>query len=379
VLSTFLAAKPLYYDKIDYERMPRIYASIKEQLKIPKIIHLVGTNAKGTTGRFLATALHSLGYSVGHYTSPHILSFNERIWSNGHLASEEALERAHKELLGFLNAEDAAALSYFEYTTLLAIHLYANCEYLVLEAGLGGEHDATSVFENILTIVTPIARDHEAFLGNTIESIASTKLKAIQKRVLFAKQEHAIVYSIADTLLEHNNFECHRYNELLKESDLKNIELLQEHLKLPHYLKENLSVAIAALNLLQIPYSATDFNESRLYGRLTRIAPNVIIDVGHNELAAHAIVNALEGEKFTLVYNSYSDKNYKEILQILKDIIVEVALIPVADSRVESPTIMRETLDALALPYGEFKSLEAEKNYLVFGSFSVVEAFLGKM
>jgi dihydrofolate synthase/folylpolyglutamate synthase len=73
VLKDFLDNKPLYYDKIDYTRMPRVYESIKHHMQLPKIIHIVGTNAKGTTGRFLATALKNIGFSVGHYTSPHIL------------------------------------------------------------------------------------------------------------------------------------------------------------------------------------------------------------------------------------------------------------------------------------------------------------------
>jgi len=91
VLQKFLDEKPLYYEKIDYARMPRIYESIKSHFKIPKIIHLIGTNGKGTTGRFLATALHSLGFSTGHYTSPHILKFNERVWLNGRDVSSEIL------------------------------------------------------------------------------------------------------------------------------------------------------------------------------------------------------------------------------------------------------------------------------------------------
>ena len=91
LLSTFLHAKPLYYDTIDYERMPRIYAGIKSQLPYAKIIHIIGTNGKGTTGRFLATALHKKGFNVGHYTSPHIVKFNERIWKNGSDVSDEEL------------------------------------------------------------------------------------------------------------------------------------------------------------------------------------------------------------------------------------------------------------------------------------------------
>ena len=163
MLSSFLDNKPLYYNEIDYTRMPRVYKSIQKSLKLPKIIHLIGTNGKGTTGRFLATALYSNGYAVGHYTSPHILNFNERIWLNGSDIEDEKLEFAHEKLLSLLSKKDALSLSYFEYTTLLAMYIYQEVDYLVLEAGLGGEYDATSVFKNDLTLVTIIDMDHEAF------------------------------------------------------------------------------------------------------------------------------------------------------------------------------------------------------------------------
>ena len=76
ILNDFLALKPLFYDVIDYERFPKAYRQIASLLPKPKLIHLVGTNGKGSTGRFLATALFRAGKKTGHYTSPHILRFN---------------------------------------------------------------------------------------------------------------------------------------------------------------------------------------------------------------------------------------------------------------------------------------------------------------
>ena len=73
ILEKYLSNKPLYYEKIDYTRMPRVYEKIKSSLSLPKIIHIIGTNGKGTTGRFLAQALHSIGFHTGHYPSPHLL------------------------------------------------------------------------------------------------------------------------------------------------------------------------------------------------------------------------------------------------------------------------------------------------------------------
>jgi dihydrofolate synthase / folylpolyglutamate synthase len=202
MLKTFLDAKPLYYDKIDYTRMSRVYEKIKHHLKIPKVIHLIGTNGKGTTGRFLASALYSLGFTTGHYTSPHILDFNERIWLNGENSTNEDLEKAHQTLLTFLTKEDAENLSYFEYTTLLAMVVFEDLEYLVLEAGLGGEHDATAIFPKLLTLITTIDMDHQAFLGDTLQEITITKLNAIDKVAIIGTQVHTQVYELAQSLAQ---------------------------------------------------------------------------------------------------------------------------------------------------------------------------------
>lgn len=376
MLEKFLASKPLYYDVIDYTRMPRVYTCVKESIKLPKIIHIVGTNGKGTTGRFLATALYRQGYQCGHYTSPHILRFNERIWLNGVDIDDATLNKKHNELLSLLSSDDAKALSYFEYTTLLALYIYQDMDYIVLEAGLGGEYDATAVFENILTLVTPIDKDHEAFLGETISEIATTKMNAIQKYAILAKQNSDAVYDVAKAISHEKELKIEPYEALLDADDAVKIEQIAQKNHLPNYLRENLSLAIAALKYLGIGYSVENFDASRLFGRLTRLDKNILLDVGHNTLAAKSIFEALQGSKFTLVYNSFSDKDYRDILQILKPIISEVAIIKIEDYRAESIENIEKVLEELSLKYYHFKRIEEAKEYLVFGSFSVAEAFL---
>ena len=371
MLEHFLQSKPLYYNEIDYTRMPRVYESIKQSLKIPKIIHIIGTNGKGTTGRFLATALNANGFNIGHYTSPHILKFNERIWLNGSDVSDDILEDAHKKLQTLLSTEDGNSLSYFEYTTLLAIVVYENCDYVVMEAGLGGENDATAVFSKVLTLVTPIAKDHEAFLGDTLKEIATTKLRAVQKTAILGLQNDE-VYTIASSTCR----EVFRAEEFLYNNDLKKINIISKDLKLENYLEQNLSLAISALNFLKISYETADFKDARLFGRLSKIAKNIIVDVGHNALAASSIAKALSGNKYILIYNSYKDKDYYQILKLLRPIILHVELIDVEDKRIESDEAMHKALDSLNIRYKKFKEIEENHNYLVFGSFSVVEVFL---
>lgn len=377
-LEHFLNAKPLYYDEIDYTRMPRIYNTISSYLKIPSVIHLVGTNGKGTTGRFLANALHQSGARVGHYTSPHILKFNERIWKNGADVTDAVLEEAHQHLLALLTDEDAEALSYFEYTTLLAMCVYVDVDYVVLEAGLGGEHDATNVFDKTLSIFTPISFDHQAFLGDDLSSIARTKMRSMQKRALLGEQKESEVIRIFESILKEKEAIGYHIKDILGKDDIILVEVITKNLELPDYLSQNLATAVGAMRLLEIEPKLEYFQKPQLFGRLSSFKKNITVDVGHNVLAAEAIAKAFYSKKVILVYNSYKDKDYEEILSALCTIIDHVQIIKVDDVRVESEKLLKATLKRLNLKYCDFNGVDESKEYLVFGSFSVVEAFINQ-
>lgn len=373
----FLNKKPLYYDEIDLSRMPRAYERIKEHLfSNAKVIHIVGTNAKGTTGRFLATALKNSGFKVGHYTSPHIQSFNERIWLNGALVTNEALQKAHETLYTHLGEEFSHALSYFEYTTFLAMQLFLECDYIVLEAGLGGEFDATNVFEKELSLFTPIDFDHQSFLGDNITEIAQTKIRSMQKRALLGYQKHAVVRDIFQEIATQKSSKSYFLEELIVESDKSYLRELADQLNLADYMLDNISLALGALKLLDVPYNANTFNSAKLFGRLTELEENITIDVGHNLLAAEAIRKHFEGKKIVLIYNSFKDKDFYSILETLQDVIERVEIIEIDDARAVDGEVLESALKELALEYIPFHSIDRDKNYLVFGSFSVVEAFL---
>jgi len=376
MLQKFLDKKPLYYDEIDYQRMPNIYEKIKYRLKLPKIIHLIGTNGKGTTGRFLASALYKEGFHIGHYSSPHIVDFNERIWIDDNDVTDAQLEVGHKKLLTFLSQDDANSLSYFEYTTLLAIVMFEGLDYVVLEAGLGGEYDATSVFEKTLTLVTPIGIDHEAFLGDTLEQIATTKLNAIQNIAILSQQPNSEVYTIAQNIEIEKKVKIFKVEEFLESDDYIKIETISKNLALAPYLIQNLKLAISALKFLEIKYDIESFQTSKLFGRLTSFNKNILLDVGHNILASQAIVNSCKDEKYILIYNSYKDKNYKEIVKILKPIIKSVEIIEIDDTRIEKKSLLVETISELGLDVSSFIKIVEDEKYLVFGSFKVVEEFL---
>lgn len=376
-LQPFLATKPLFYDEIDYARMPKAYQSIASYLKLPKIIHLVGTNGKGTTGRFLAQMLRAKGLHVGHYTSPHILKFNERIWLDGVDVDDLTLEEAHKTLISWLEPSIAHTLSYFEYTTLLAMVIFSqSCDYVVLEAGLGGEFDATNVFPKCLSIITPIGLDHQAFLGESIEEIAQTKINSATGNIVLAKQYDVKVYPIAlykakvlhSKLYGVETFFDEPTNEILRAYGAKH--------NLPAYLQENFKTAFCALKVLGYDIDFKTFLPNILQGRCQKLLPNVTIDVGHNVMAAEALVASLGKKKVILVYNSYKDKDFRTILAILKPIVGEILVIEIDSPRAANQADLYDAAHALELPISSFSAIQNDKEYLVFGSFSVVEAFL---
>jgi len=365
----FLNRKPLFYKKIDLERMPKTYSLIKDKINIPPVIHIIGTNGKGSTGRFLAHTLLKRGFSVGHYTSPHIMEFNERIWINGKNIDDETLELIHQKLQKMLPENIINSLSYFEYTTLLAALAFEGLDYVIMEAGLGGEFDATNVFPKKISLITTIDYDHQAFLGNTIEEIASTKLNSIEKEAIIGKQIHKKIENVK-CKMENEGKKIYDYLEFFEKEE---IEKLKKDFKYAPFLFDNYLLAMSFLKKEKIDFDIKDLNGLTLPGRMQEIEKDLWIDVGHNPLAARAIVNTLP-KKVNLVYNTYSDKDYEEILKILKPKINKLYLIDVNNERIENPENIKKTAKKLGIKTEEFK--EIKKPMLVFGSFSAVEEFL---
>ena len=414
-LRTFLTSKPLYYKKIDHERVHIAYGILKPHIKRPTTIHIVGTNGKGSTGRMIAFLAWMHGRSgspdpddcipqkstmqkgdgnvgdrrarptVGHYTSPHILKFNERIWLNGLDASDEMLERAHERLYGILGQEVSDGLSYFEYTTLLAFVVFEECDLMVLEAGLGGEYDATNVCDKELSVITPIGIDHQAFLGETIEEIAVTKIRSIQTKALLAPQPYPKVVEVAQEIAMNVGADlrvCPIPNNRIGTSGVNTrvdpyaLEKIAQIKHWPDFLIQNARVAMAALDILGIPYDVNDLLSLELFGRFYPWRENIRIDVGHNPLAARAIVNAMEPGT-VLIYNSLDDKDYDEVLRVLSPKLKRVEIIRIDSQRAVTTEAIEASVKRTGLPYQYFDgTIHEDEHYLVFGSFYVVEAFL---
>ena len=372
---TFIEQKPLYYKEIDHERVHKAYALLKPYIKKPTVIHLVGTNGKGSTGRIMATLLHEKGTKVGHFSSPHILKFNERIWLEGEDSSDEVLEEGHERLYEILGQEICDGLSYFEYTTLLAFVVMEDMEVIVLEAGLGGEFDATNVVAKELSVITPIGLDHQDFLGDMIDKIATTKLNSIEDRVIIGFQNSIEVEGIALDIAKEKNAKITFLKDLVIREE---ILLLTQEMGWSLYLYENALLAVNALDILGLEYDIESLKKVKLFGRFYKLMPNVRIDVGHNLLAVEAIVEELktQKEKIVLIYNSLDDKDYHEILKTFRPFIKRVEILPIETQRAVDINLLHKSLEELTISYTNFQSIKEKNNYLVFGSFYVVESFI---
>jgi len=366
-LTQFLESKTLYYDKIDYDVIAKSWQILKEHIELPFVIHVIGTNGKGSTGRFIASIIHQNNKSLVHYSSPHIVEFNERIWINGSNSTDEELNFAHLKLQERLPENLIEQLTYFEYTTLVAILLSSEMDYIVLEAGLGGEFDATNVVHNNLTVVTTIDLDHQDFLGNTIEEIASTKMRSCDESYILSHQINDEVYTIQQEILKDK-----------KEVKLKSYAPTKISKKLPLYLQENLNTALSVIQYLNL--SIENFILPELFGRFQKVANNITIDVGHNPLAAKVIYEQLiaENKKIILIYNSYKDKDYEKVLEILSPVIKEIQIIECDDKRIVEKNVLISKINNLCLNINSFDimKLNIDDDYLVFGSFIVIESFL---
>ncbi|MFP4485621.1 MAG: bifunctional folylpolyglutamate synthase/dihydrofolate synthase [Campylobacterales bacterium] len=368
-----LLSKGVEYKKIDITRVPHLYRKYSHLFALPKLVHTIGTNGKGSSGRFLTSMLQSKGIRVFHFTSPHIFRFNERFFLDGGECSDELLEEADEFLSLEFDSVDLDSLSYFEYSFFLALYISQRADIALFEAGLGGEFDATSVLEYELCMVTPISLDHKEFLGDSLEKIASTKLRAIRSMVVFAPQKD-IVKEVAEKL----GLEYITYRDVLSKKELDMIKASAEG-RFEEFIASNLLLSASAFKKLgyEIEPKHIPLN-LELKGRCQKVAENLVVDVGHNVAAAEILAKTFMNKKYNLVYNSLEDKEYQEILKVFRKMTTKLYIIPIDSPRAVKINLLKDVATKLryeVVKNPDFKS----QNWLVFGSFYTVEAFLKRV
>ncbi|MFP6291579.1 Mur ligase family protein [Helicobacter pylori] len=374
-LKAFLETKPKEYHKFDPSRFIQIYKDFKNAFfeVQAKVIHVVGTNGKGSTGRFLTLLLADQNFKVLHFTSPHVFEFRERFFLNGSVVEESVLENAHQQLQSHAFS---SACSYFEYATLLAVMLAKDCDYLVLEAGLGGEFDSTNALEKTLSVFTPIDYDHKEFLGDSLESIATTKLKAMGSLNIIAPQQE-LVLNIAQKIAK----DKHAQLIVVQNEISQEVKAYIERYHLAHFLAMNLEVALEAFETL-VPCNKQEVLKNlkplNLIGRCELLSPNILIDVGHNPHSAKALKEEIKrvfNTPIILIYNCYQDKDAFLVLEILKPVVKKVLILELHNERIIQLEKLKGILETLGLEHALFEDVEENENYLVYGSFLVANAF----
>ncbi|CAM3332199.1 Mur ligase family protein [Helicobacter labetoulli] len=387
-LNEVLLSKGAEYAPFDTSRAKRIYDSIASIFGFDKcfgtrckVIHIIGTNGKGSTGRFIAMGLEQQKKSVLHFTSPHLFEFNERFfvsdgWFQGDIPHDR-LESIHQKLWAIESVREA---SYFEYTTFLALVLGMEYEYLVLEAGVGGEFDSTSVIKANVSVFTLIGLDHQEMLGEHIEQIATTKLRVMSEYAILARQNHKEVEQIAREIALQKGAKCVLWEdleEILGEQKEAFYQYVKRY-KLPLFLQENLSTAMRVMAFFGMEFDFLRLGRLSLRGRCEILAKNIVLDVGHNIDGARALRAFLDKKKLNLVYNSYIEKDIEAILRELLPNIKKVLILSVENSRICPKERLIKTLEALQVAFMDFDiaMMSESEEYLVFGSFSVAQEFL---
>jgi dihydrofolate synthase/folylpolyglutamate synthase len=322
ILERFRALYPREMD-LSLDRLRVLLAKMgNPEQKLPPVIHIAGTNGKGSTTAFLRAMLEAAGKSVHVYTSPHLVRFHERIRlgapGGGRLVDEDALIAA---LLAVERINAGAQIPQFEITTAAAFRLFADhpADYTLLEVGLGGRYDATNVVaEPLVSVITPIALDHEAHLGDTVEKIAGEKAGIIKRDrpVVVAPQRDSVVDVIeaeaarlgAPLLLANREWVAHAEHGRLVYQDVDGLLDLPAPRLVGRHQFTNAGTAIAALRAAGIDVAPPAIEQGLVnvdwparmqrltFGRLVaraRGGAEIWLDGGHNPAAGLVIAEAM--------------------------------------------------------------------------------------
>jgi len=378
--------------ELGLERVSRVASRLGLSKPAPKVITVAGTNGKGSTVKTLETVLRASGYSTGAYTSPHILRFSERI----RLQGEEVADAAIVNCFARIEAQrEPESLSYFEFTTLAALMLFADAkvDFALLEVGLGGRLDAVNLIDPDCCVITNIALDHEDWLGKGRENIGAEKagiLRAATPFVFCDRDPPASVLARAASLgvtplIIDAHFSAHTStDEWCFEGQSCNGSIQRrEALPLPHLLLDNVVGALQALACLNaLPAAEILRNALRglhLGGRFEKrrdlgSGRLVILDAAHNVAAAELLAQRLRASslakspeslpapvkplKIRLVLAAMADKNIEDMVRAL-DPLVDIWYIAAFEgARALAATEINKRVSS-TLPTAEIKFFDA--------------------
>jgi dihydrofolate synthase/folylpolyglutamate synthase len=339
-------------------------------------IHVAGTNGKGSTAAFLESMLRAAGYRVGLYTSPHLVSFTERIRVNGAPISEDRVVELAERVRECYRRDEgtpgipAMSPTFFEVTTIMAFTHFAEeaIDVAVVETGMGGRLDSTNVITPLVSVITNVDLEHTEYLGDTLEAIAREKAGIMKEGVpvvTAASQPEVVSVLRGEAAIRRAPFYCmpddfgpegapsgalphFSYQGIATRYANLNISMLGRHQV------TNACLAVAALELatsagLQVPEQAVRGGLARAIwpGRLELVAvrPSVYLDGAHNPASAVVLAEALRDLKrfhrrLVLVLGILADKDHRGIID---------RLVPLADRVIVTQPQYARAMDAAAL------------------------------
>lgn len=395
---------PKLHPKNDLSYIRRILKQLNNPQDSVKTIHVTGTNGKGSTSYYLSNLLQKAGQKTGLFVSPYIYEFNERIQLNGKNISNNDLIKTANEIemaIEILKKDDPDfSLVTFEYEVALAFQFFAqeNCDYAVIEVGIGGEHDKTNVIIPEVSVITTIGLDHEKIIGPTLKDIAKEKSGIIKSNrpVVLGNVPQDVLEILLNKAQSENSksfllgrdFQIKIMPEVIEYQDSKNIYNFALRPLVEAY---DIGVAVQAIQLLQLDLDRKKIeeaiNETRIPGRydVIQTSPEIIVDGAHNLQAMENLLNLVRKKKKGQIYvllGMMKDKDLGPVTKLFKD--EKVTL-----TRIDYPRAARlEDFPKEAQKEFEYKEnfeeaytslknkLQADDMLLVTGSFYLVGAVL---
>ncbi len=355
------------------DRMARLVAELGNPERAAGIVHIAGTNGKGSTAAMIESGLRAAGRTTGLYTSPHLSRINERFMVNGREATDEMLgtaiepvRQANERIVA--RCGPSAHPTFFESTTAVALVLFnqTGVEYKIIETGLGGRLDASNIVRSELAVITRVNRDHERFLGLGLDAIAAEKGAIVKpgSRVVMGPQAPDARASLLRCFAQVNAQVADVADEWQVRGAWSNggrwrfdaagpAKTARIELTIPGaHQVENALTAVAALDALAVPYDRIEvgLQQARWPGRLEFLStdPPVLLDAAHNPDGARALAEFLgreaRGRKVTLIYGSSRDKAIDEVAAWLFPVADRVVLTRAQVQRAASPQALLRTV-----------------------------------
>ena len=420
------------------EKLKKIYELLGKPCENKKIVHIAGTNGKGSTATFLENIFFAAGYSVAKFTSPHILRFNERILVNKEMISDEDVVRYCEAVMNVLE-ENGLQINFFEIATFVALLYFKekNPDFIFLETGLGGRYDATNIVKSTIAAITNVSFDHVALLGNSLYEIADRKAGIIKNRQLciyaqnLTELEEAVkreTDNSVNVLEKYKGFQAELDNQnyktivkivenknskesgnIKKSENIEKINNNKNNLKktfiLPLFGKFQANNFLIAYEIAKI-YGINDkiiqkgLDEISLAGRFEIFSKNpaTILDVAHNDDSVKVlmenlnelfkddevifVLSVLGTKDIANIFKRILEKNYKIFITSLKEVTYGLSAEEIKknleDSNISTKNIIFE--DDILQAYNQAKEMVLKKDnsykaIVVCGSFYEIAKF----